>query len=544
MKQKLPVVKAPDSRRGFALLVVTVVVVLLTLAAASFMNSMVTEKQAAMMFGRDVEARMAAESAVEFAACQIALKATDKEVDLYHNPNTFYNHAMNESELPKGQIRFSVVVPNETGIEGSIPRSGLTCENSKFNINRLMEFDKDTDETTVPFTAISFIPNMTEDITNAILDWIDSDETARVGGAESITYEARAIPYSARNAPMESIDELLQIQGVTPALFYGEDANRNGTLDPNEDDGSERLPEDDADGELDLGFRDFLTVSSRERLTLVTGDAKGEKKVNINSGILANSVYDPVEEAFDADLAKFITAYRLTGNTKATSEEQGKLTIEQAEVAKWIQDNLSGKSEQSVTRNGLDLTKLPEASFRSLYDLIDAEVESSVGVLVSPFQSSDPARLMEQMLELEDKLTYLDDEYIDGRININMAPREVLLAMPNMTEAIADAIIDKRPKAVAGSVSTSTPAGRNSAVWLLAEGVVDLPTLKRLGPWLTVGGDVYSFQALGYFDQDGPTTRIEAIIDATKSPPRIIFQRDLTMLGRGFEPSLLDGSIK
>ena len=544
MKQKLPVVKAPDSRRGFALLVVTVVVVLLTLAAASFMNSMVTEKQAAMMFGRDVEARMAAESAVEFAACQIALKATDKEVDLYHNPNTFYNHAMNESELPKGQIRFSVVVPNETGIEGSIPRSGLTCENSKFNINRLMEFDKDTDETTVPFTAISFIPNMTEDITNAILDWIDSDETARVGGAESITYEARAIPYSARNAPMESIDELLQIQGVTPALFYGEDANRNGTLDPNEDDGSERLPEDDADGELDLGFRDFLTVSSRERLTLVTGDAKGEKKVNINSGILANSVYDPVEEAFDADIAKFITAYRLTGNTKATSEEQGKLTIEQAEVAKWIQDNLSGKSEQSVTRNGLDLTKLPEASFRSLYDLIDAEVESSVGVLVSPFQSSDPARLMEQMLELEDKLTYLDDEYIDGRININMAPREVLLAMPNMTEAIADAIIDKRPKAVAGSVSTSTPAGRNSAVWLLAEGVVDLPTLKRLGPWLTVGGDVYSFQALGYFDQDGPTTRIEAIIDATKSPPRIIFQRDLTMLGRGFEPSLLDGSIK
>ena len=57
--------KGPASRRGFILLVVTVVVILLSLAAYGYMNSMATEHAAAAMFGRDVEARMAAEPAVD-----------------------------------------------------------------------------------------------------------------------------------------------------------------------------------------------------------------------------------------------------------------------------------------------------------------------------------------------------------------------------------------------------------------------------------------------------------------------------------------------
>jgi len=55
-------------RRGFVLLVVTVVVILLSLAAYSYLGEMDTENRAASMFGRDVEARMAAESGVEYVA--------------------------------------------------------------------------------------------------------------------------------------------------------------------------------------------------------------------------------------------------------------------------------------------------------------------------------------------------------------------------------------------------------------------------------------------------------------------------------------------
>jgi len=423
-----------------------------------------------------------------------------------------------------------------------LPRAGLITENSKFNINRLIEFENDTDDTTDPFTAVSFVPNMTEDICNAILDWIDSDEEARLGGAESTTYEGLAVPYSARNAPLESIDELLQIQGITPLQFYGEDANRNGILDPNEDDGSDSLPSDNADGVLNLGFRDYFTVASRERNTMPTGD----KKININNGIVAE-MFDLLEEEFDTETATFIMAYRMTGDQNADSEAQGKLTIEQQQLVDWIAKNISNGELGEVTRAGVDLSEPPVAQFRSIYDLIDAEVKIEINgaetTLTSPW-GSDPGSLLTLMPLLEEKLTVLNDEFIDGRININQAPREIMLAMPDMTETIADAIILARPPIEAGGMSEAMMANRISPVWLLAEGLVDVPTFKRLGPWLTTGGDVYTFQAVGHFDQGGPTTRLEAMIDATKSPPRITFQRDLTGLGRGFEPSMLNESAK
>ncbi|MCE2796891.1 MAG: general secretion pathway protein GspK [Planctomyces sp.] len=536
-------IRVAGRRRGFVLLVVTVVVILLSLAAYSYLGEMDTENRAASMFGRDVEARMAAESGVEYVAAQIALRQTDATLDLYDDSSMFSRQPMGGGGEARGQVRFSVLSPGMVGSVDSLPRAGLTTETAKFNVNRLLELENDTDETTDPYTAVSFVPNMTEDICNAILDWIDSDEEARAGGAESSTYEALAVPYSARNAPMQSIDELLQVQGVTPQLFYGEDANRNGRMDPNEDDGAESPPTDDQDGTLDFGLRDYLTVSSRERNIQTTG----EQKINLNNGIVAE-MFDFLEESFDTETATFVTGYRLTGDQLADSQAQGKLTIEQQQLVDWIAKNLANGELGKVTRGGMDLSNPPQASFRSIYDLIDAQVAVTVNgadqTLNSPWTSTDPAGLMEQMLVLEEKLTWLNDEFIDGRINVNIAPREVLLAIPDMTEAIADAILGARPVAGEDSAQAAQVISmRRSPVWLLTEGLVDVPTFKRLGPWLTTTGDVYSFQVLGHFDQGGPTTRLEAMVDGTKKPPRITFQRDLTGLGRGFSPDLLDGRV-
>lgn len=536
-------IRVAGRRRGFVLLVVTVVVILLSLAAYSYLGEMDTENRAASMFGRDVEARMAAESGVEYVAAQIALRQTDATLDLYDDSSMFSRQPMGGGGEARGQVRFSVLSPGMVGSVDSLPRAGLTTETAKFNVNRLLELENDTDETTDPYTAVSFIPNMTEDICNAILDWIDSDEEARAGGAESSTYEALAVPYSARNAPMQSIDELLQVQGVTPQLFYGEDANRNGRMDPNEDDGAESPPTDDQDGTLDFGLRDYLTVSSRERNIQTTG----EQKINLNNGIVAE-MFDFLEESFDTETATFVTGYRLTGDQLADSQAQGKLTIEQQQLVDWIAKNLANGELGKVTRGGMDLSNPPQASFRSIYDLIDAQVAVTVNganqTLNSPWTSTDPAGLMEQMVVLEEKLTWLNDEFIDGRINVNIAPREVLLAIPDMTEALADAILGARPVAGEDSAQAAQVMSmRRSPVWLLTEGFVDVPTFKRLGPWLTTTGDVYSFQVLGHFDQGGPTTRLEAMVDGTKKPPRITFQRDLTGLGRGFSPDLLDGRV-
>ncbi|MCD9030522.1 general secretion pathway protein GspK [Luteimonas sp. Y-2-2-4F] len=59
-----------------------------------------------------------------------------------------------------------------------------------------------------------------ERIAAAILDWRDPDDLGQVlGAAEDPQYAAAGLPYGAKDAPLESIGELQQILGMTPALY-------------------------------------------------------------------------------------------------------------------------------------------------------------------------------------------------------------------------------------------------------------------------------------------------------------------------------------
>jgi DNA uptake protein ComE-like DNA-binding protein len=542
--KSLPCQAQPDAgvpRGGFILVMVTVVVLLLSLAAYTYSGTMLVEYEATAMHGREVEARLHAESAVEFAATRILERDADATIDLYHDPTTFRGVTLFESEVPRGQVRFSVVTPDESGTAPNGVRFGLGNENAKYNLNKLLELDEDDDELTDPLVTLSYIPGMTEDIASAILDWLDPDDDRRVGGAETLDYQSLAFPYAARNGPMESIDELLQIQGVTPQLFYGEDANRNGVLDPNENDGDASPPFDNADGVLDAGFVDYLTVTSQERNTM----PDGSEKVDLNQGLMTE-LFDAIEPEFGSEAAKFIVAYRLFGSTDAALATEQSLTVDQEEAASAIGKAVTGDIEGTVTRAGLDLTKTAIFSFRSVYDLIDAEVPAEVdGVpvtLLSPWTSS-PASLLSQMPEVEQFFSVGDDAVVTGRIHVNQARYAVLMTLPTMTEAMATSIVESRPPVTADGGTSAILQNRITPAWLLAEGLIDLETMRAIGPFVTVAGDVYRFQAVGHFDQGGPTVRLEAIIDATQSPPRLTFERDLSSLGRGFPPSVFTGEL-
>jgi hypothetical protein len=103
------------------LLVVTIVVILLSLAAWSYANKMMVEQEAAMMYGRDVEARMAAESGIEYAAIQIGQLQTEQTQDVFHNPALFRSQVMIEADNPRGQCRFTILVPNELSSAQAVP---------------------------------------------------------------------------------------------------------------------------------------------------------------------------------------------------------------------------------------------------------------------------------------------------------------------------------------------------------------------------------------------------------------------------------------
>lgn len=59
------------------------------------------------------------------------------------------------------------------------------------------------------------------EIVDAIIDWIDENNEITGAGAESSYYASLAAPYAAKNAPLDCIEELLMIRGITYELFAG-----------------------------------------------------------------------------------------------------------------------------------------------------------------------------------------------------------------------------------------------------------------------------------------------------------------------------------
>ncbi len=58
-------------------------------------------------------------------------------------------------------------------------------------------------------------------IVGSIIDWRDPGDEEAVNGAEASYYASLARPYPIKNGPFDSVEELLQVRGVTPDLFYG-----------------------------------------------------------------------------------------------------------------------------------------------------------------------------------------------------------------------------------------------------------------------------------------------------------------------------------
>lgn len=568
-------------RAGSALIVVLVLIVMLSLAAYQFSDRMIAENEASEYGLRQAEALACAESGIEYAATLLGqTEDPDQPLNLYHNPSEFAGVMVAVASVEENRGRFTFVAPLQTDASGTRIRAGLIDESAKLNLNAISSFGL---EEAQEAAMLMNLPGMTEEIADAILDWIDDNDEPRSFGAESDTYESRTPPYTARNAPLESLDELLLVAGVTPQLLFGEDANHNGLLDPNENDGDASLPPDDADGILNPGWAAFLTVSSRESNLR----ADGTDKIDVNQSLLTD-LYDQLAEDLDETQALFITAYRLNGplnppttgssssgtsgggsggsgggsggssaggqsggssssgrnGGSSSSQSTGNQQTDQAlrQAASGMAAAVGGASGQPVTRGGLDISAGPKQDITSLFELVDAQVRVSLNkqpatILNSPWQSG--AGLNETLRTLFNTVTTSTSTTIEGRINVNEARREVLLGIPNMTEQTVDQIMSKQLVSQDGAPLTDTLIQRSSPGWLLSDQLVDVATMTQLDPYVTTGGDVFQMQVLGHFDGRGPVVRIEATIDRSESPPRVVSRRDLTPLGPGYRPESL-----
>ena len=518
-------VQSKPADRGTLLPMILVVIVMLTLGGYAYTEQMLTEMESTVMYARDVQARAMADSGVELTLEMLAQRAMIGEENLYHAPAVF-QQVLLPSDIPRGNARFSVVAPIESDPNATRPRLGLMNESGKINLNALINLDLDEEEMRNILMGGPEELIMTIDLADLILDYLDPDMESRQFGGETDFN---------KNAPLETLDELLTIDLITREMLYGEDANQNGMLDPGED--------INGDGFFQLGWNAFLTVYSLES-NLRTD---GTEKININQSLLTE-LYDAIATELDEPAAQFVVAYRMNGpvqpdegdeGTGRTATGSGEQNSEEfvRDAARAVARAVGGATDGSVTRGGMDLSQGAKNQFKSIYDLVgsqvEVEIEGKPTTLDSPWPE-DPNAMLEYLPILMDAFSLTDDPTILGRVNINEARLEVLMGLPGMTEALAQYIINQQMIDAAGQPLTDIINQRATTGWLLMNGQLDLPTLRALDQFITARGDVFRAQIVGHFDAGGPVCRLEAVIDATQQPPKLIQLRDLTDLGRGF----------
>jgi len=125
---------------------------------------------------------------------------------------------------------------------------------------------------------------------------------------------------------------------------------------------------------------------------------------------------------------------------------------------------------------------------------------------------------------LNDKLTTTDGAATAGRINVNTAPREVLLAIPQMTEPLAAAILNARGT---GRGASNVAERRRTIAWLTSEGILTLRQLRQFAPHLTTQGDVWRGISLGQMPNSPIVVGVEFLLDASVRPAKVRSWRDL-----------------
>ncbi|MBN2449085.1 MAG: general secretion pathway protein GspK [Lentisphaeria bacterium] len=150
-------------------------------------------------------------------------------------------------------------------VSASAPTYALEDECSRLNLNRAEP------------EMLEALPGMTAEFAAAIGDWIDEDADISAGGAESETYLALDPPYVAKDANVETVDEIRLVNGVEALILTGRDRNRNTIVEPWERDFAEEYKERFQDV-ADLGVLAFLTVHSREPNLA----ADGSERVDLN----------------------------------------------------------------------------------------------------------------------------------------------------------------------------------------------------------------------------------------------------------------------
>ena len=198
------------NKRGIALITVILIISILVAVAIEFNRSTRAAIYDAANLSDGIKLTYIAKSGF-YAAATVLANSNNNYVTLLDNwANMEILSAQSTAFFTDGS--FVATVEDEAG---KIPLNNLINGN-QYNpdikdilIRLLSQPEFGLDEITV------------NTIVDSIKDWIDADNEVTGYGAETAYYASLNPPYEAKNAPLDCIEELLMVKGISNEIFYG-----------------------------------------------------------------------------------------------------------------------------------------------------------------------------------------------------------------------------------------------------------------------------------------------------------------------------------
>ena len=428
-------------RMGGTVLIVTIwVVLVLAGLALVFARSMRVAASVSANHVASLQAECIAAGALEYLVAKLSASTQENE--------TSSQTTDSYEALQVGQGYFWILRSNlESDREFAY---GLANESNKINLNSASQ------------EMLQRLPGMTAELAASIIDWRDTDSEVTTGGAEDEYYLLQSNAYHCKNAPLETVDEILLIKGASEEMLYGEDTNLNGILDDCENDGDESDPPDNRNGRLDAGFYDYVTVYSVE----ANVDGEGNTRININSASSVSDLQTALQEAFKEDRAiEIIMASGISSNP--------------------------------------NFTNILHFYYRS-------------GMTFKEFS------------QIADRLTTSDEQTLSGLVNVNTAPKAVLLCLPGLEESDVDAMLSYR---------SANSDELTSIAWVTQ--AMDQAKAVGIGSYITVRSRQYSADIVCLSGNGRAYKRYKAVIDTQETSPRVVYWKTLTHFGWPLDPQIV-----
>ena len=173
---------------GIALVSVLWIVALLSVVATSLASSVRTETRLVANTGRMLQAQFAVESGVELAALNLMYpQSVQWPVD-----GSIHSVAIGEADV-------RIATTNVTG------KVDINAAPMPLIRGLLVAAGADADTADL--------------LADAIMDWRDRDDMRHLNGAEDTDYRIAGLPWGAKDAPFDSVEELRLVLGMTDALY-------------------------------------------------------------------------------------------------------------------------------------------------------------------------------------------------------------------------------------------------------------------------------------------------------------------------------------